>query len=101
MKKLVTCSPVLAYFQQGAETIVETDASYEGLGACLLQVQDGARRVIEYASRILKEVETRYHINELEVTAVHWAIIEKFRIYLVGTHFKLLTDNFTTAYKVS
>uniref|UniRef100_T1IM63 RNA-directed DNA polymerase n=1 Tax=Strigamia maritima TaxID=126957 RepID=T1IM63_STRMM len=32
------------------------------------------------------------------MTAVHWALIDKFRIYLLGNTFKLITDNFTTAY---
>ncbi|GFV35638.1 hypothetical protein TNCV_2631381, partial [Trichonephila clavipes] len=30
----------------------------------------------EYASRTLKDAETRYHSNELECTAVHWALTE-------------------------
>lgn len=98
LKKLVTTAPVLANFQQDAETIVETDSSYQGLGACLIQVQNEERKVIEYASRCLKNAETRYHINELEVTAVHWAVTNKFRIYLLGKKFILVTDSYSTAY---
>lgn len=101
LKKLVTTAPVLANFEQDAETIVETDSSYQGMGACLLQIQNGEKKVIEYASRCLKDTETRYHINELEVTAVHWAIISKFRIYLLGTKFTLITDSYSTAYIIN
>lgn len=101
LKKLVTTAPVLSNFQQNAETIVETDSSYQGMGACLFQIQNGEKKVIEYASRCLKDTETRYHINELEVTAVHWAIVNKFRIYLLGTEFKLITDSYSTAYIIN
>lgn len=95
---LLVTAPVLSNFQQDAETIVETDSSYQGMGACLLQIQVGERKVIEYASRCFKDAETRYHINELEVTAVHWAIVSKFRIYLLGRKFTLIPDSYSTAY---
>ncbi|GFQ94658.1 retrovirus-related Pol polyprotein from transposon opus [Trichonephila clavata] len=101
LKTKITSSPILAYFKQGLPTFVETDASYSGLGAILSQDQNGKRRVIEYASRSLKYTETRYHSNELECTAVHWALTEKFRLYLLSHKFKLIADNYTTAYVVS
>ncbi|CAG9579532.1 unnamed protein product [Danaus chrysippus] len=87
--------------EDDSETIIETDSSYVGMAACLLQIQNGQKKVIEYASRCLKEAETRYHINELEVTAVHWAIVSKFRIFLLGRKFTLITDNYSTAYIIN
>uniref|UniRef100_T1IKN7 Reverse transcriptase/retrotransposon-derived protein RNase H-like domain-containing protein n=1 Tax=Strigamia maritima TaxID=126957 RepID=T1IKN7_STRMM len=84
LKVLITSPPILAYFKQRAPTFVETDASYERFGACLTQDHDGNKRVIEYARRMLKDTETRYHINELECAAVHWALLEKFHFYLLG-----------------
>src|SRR5690606_20694271 len=45
--------------------------------------------------------ESRYHSNELEVTAEVWAITDRFRLYLLGRSFTLLTDNYTTAYVVA
>lgn len=101
LKSILTSPPLLDYFKQDALTTVETDASYEGIGACLSQIHDGETRIIEYASRTLKDAEKRYHSNELEVTAVHWAITVKFRLYLTGKKFKLLTDSYSTAYIVS
>ncbi|XP_064481253.1 uncharacterized protein LOC135394440 [Ornithodoros turicata] len=101
LKAMITSPPLLAFFKQGCPTFVETDASHKGLGACLSQTQGNARRVIEYASRSLKDPEQRYHINELECTAVHWAVTDKFRLYLHGHKFTLLTDNFTIAYVVN
>ncbi|GFT41608.1 retrovirus-related Pol polyprotein from transposon opus [Trichonephila clavipes] len=101
LKTAIATAPILAYFKQGLPTFLETDASYSGLGAVLSQDQNGKRRVIEYASRTLKDAETRYHSNELECTAVHWALTEKFRLYLLGHKFQLITDNYTTAYVVA
>ncbi|GFS86060.1 retrovirus-related Pol polyprotein from transposon opus [Trichonephila clavipes] len=98
LKTAITTIPILAYFKQGLPTVLETDASYSGLGAVLSQDQNGKRRVIEYASRTLKDAETRYHSNELKCIAVHWALTEKFRLYLLGHKFQLITDNYTTAY---
>lgn len=101
LKLEISSNPILAVFRQNAPTSVETDASYKGLGACLSQIHDGSTCIIEYASRSLKNAEKRYHSNELEVTAVHWAITGKFRLYLVGKTFKLITDNYSTAYIVN
>ncbi|GFV13325.1 retrovirus-related Pol polyprotein from transposon 17.6 [Trichonephila clavipes] len=70
----------------------------KGLGAVLSQDQNGKRRVIEYASRTLKDAEARYHSNE---AAIHWTPTEKFRLYLLGHKFQLITDNYTTAYVVA
>ncbi|GFW54897.1 RT_RNaseH_2 domain-containing protein [Trichonephila clavipes] len=49
----------------------------------------------------LKDAETRYHSNELDCTAVHWALTETFRLYILGRKFQLITDNYTTAYVVA
>ncbi|GFW65825.1 reverse transcriptase domain-containing protein [Trichonephila clavipes] len=57
--------------------------------------------VIEYASHALKDAETCYHNNELECTAVHWALTEKFCLYLLGHKFQLITDNYTAVYVVA
>ncbi|GFX09040.1 hypothetical protein TNCV_4166191 [Trichonephila clavipes] len=97
LKTAITTAPILAYFKQGLPTFLETDASYSGLGALLSQDKNGKRRVIKYVSRTLKDAETRYHSNELECTAVHWALTEKFRLYLLGHKFQLITDNYATA----
>ncbi len=101
LKAALTSPLILAFFVQGEPTFIETDASYSGLGACLSQLHHGEKRIIEYASRGLRDAEQRYHSNEVEVTSVHWALTDKFRLYLVGHPFTLITDNFTTAYVVN
>ena len=50
LQRLCTESPVLAYADFKAPFILHTDASGDGLGAVLYQVQEGTQRVIAYAS---------------------------------------------------
>ena len=57
------------------ETILQTDASLNGLGAWLRQVDtDGKERVVEMRSRALTAAETRYSNIECECLAVQWGL---------------------------
>ncbi len=93
LKDKLTSSPVLGYADFSLPFTLETDASGQGLGAVLTQVQDGQQRVIAYASRGLRPSETRYPAHKLEYLAVKWAVTDKFRDYLLGRHFTIITDN--------
>ena len=93
IKDRLTRAPVMAYFRQGAETRLTTDASPVGVGAILEQKQeDGSFRPIYYASRKLSKVEMRYSQFEREALAVRWAC-EKFYLYLYGINFEVRTDH--------
>ncbi len=85
-------APVLATPDFEQQFIVRTDASYKGLGAALVQEIDGVRRPIGYASRTLKEAETRYSATEVECVGMRWAL-QQFRPYIHGTKFILETDH--------
>ena len=37
MKKEISSAPILAYYNPKKQTVLQTDASIKGLGACLLQ----------------------------------------------------------------
>ena len=74
-------------------TVIAADASSEGIGAVLLQIQDdGRRRPVCYASRSLTDTEKRYAVIEKEALAATWAC-EKFREYVMGLSFTLETDH--------
>ena len=93
LKKQLSQRRTLAYFQQHAETQLVVDASPVGLGAVLLQRQaDGMLQPVEYASRSLTAVEQRYSQTEREALAVVWGC-ERFRMYLFGLDFILVTDH--------
>ena len=93
IKHLLTCAPVMAYYNQNAKTRITTDASPVGLGAIIEQEQpDGHFRPVYYASRKLSKTEQRYSQFEREALAVKWAC-EKFFLFLYGTEFEIRTDH--------
>ena len=97
LKDALTSSPILAYPNYDKPFILEMDTSLKGLGAVLLQEDDdGNFRIISYASHTLKPYERsmqKYNSAKLELLALKWAICDKFRDYLIGSRFTMLTDN--------
>lgn len=92
LKDLLTEQPVLAIYNPNAITEVHTDASAEGLAGILLQYQNDNRlHPIVYFSRQTRYPETKYHSYELETLTVVEPV-RKFRVYLLGIKFTLITD---------
>lgn len=58
----------------------------------LTQTVNGEERVLEFASRVLSPAERNYSVTERECLAVLWAV-RKFRPYVEGTRFKVITDH--------
>ena len=87
MKKEISSGLVLAYYNPKKQTVLQTDASIIGLGACLLQ--DG--KLVYFASKALTEAQKGYVAIENEWLAVAWAM-EKFHHFLYVSHFILETD---------
>ena len=87
LKKEIIRAPVLAYYNPQKETVLQTDASTKGLGACLLQDE----KPIYFASKALTETQRGYVAIEIKSLAVAWAV-EKFHHFLHGCHFILKTD---------
>ncbi|XP_055527961.1 uncharacterized protein K02A2.6-like [Wyeomyia smithii] len=92
IKKEVFQIKNLGFFDPKDVTILVADASPSGLGAVLMQEDSlKVRRVIAYASKSLTDLERKYFHTEKEALALVWAV-DRFRLYLQGTRFKLVTD---------
>lgn len=86
---------VLAHPDFTRPFVLSTDASLDGLGAVLSQVQDGDARArpIAFASKSLSPSQRNYPAHRLEFLALKWAVCEKFSHWLKGHVFTVWTDN--------
>ncbi len=91
LKQVLTQAPVLGFPIPG-ERYLDTDASEQGIGAVLSQMQGGVERPVAYFSRVLSRSEKQYCTTRKELLAVIKAI-EYFRPYLYGVPFTLCTDH--------
>ena len=84
--------PILCIFDPSKETELHTDASALGFGAVLLQKQSDAKlHPIAYFSKTTTDSEKKLHSYVLETLAIYYAL-QRFRIYLEGIEFVLVTD---------
>ena len=73
--------------------VLNCDASDYAIGGVLYQRNEkGEHKVIAHSSRSLKGAERNYFTSEKEILAIVYCI-SKFRYYLVGQHFEILSDN--------
>lgn len=92
IKSTLVSRPVLAIYDENLETQVHTDASTLGIAGILMQRQpDGHLKPVAFASRQTTAAESKYHSYELEALAVVMSI-KKFRVYLLGKPFTVVTD---------
>ena len=66
VKNEIITTPILAYYDPKKTTVLQTDASINGLGACLLQDE----KPVYFASKTLTEAKQGYIAIELESLAV-------------------------------
>lgn len=92
LKELLITSPILSYPMEEGEYILDTDASGNGIGGVLSQIQNGQEKVIAYSSKTLNESQRRYCTTYKELLAVV-TFVKQFRHYLFGRHFKVRTDH--------
>ena len=94
IKDVLSSETVMGYFDLKKETEIIIDASPVGLGAMLLQrdPKAGQGKIIAYASQSLTDTEKRYSQLEKEALAIVFGI-ERFRTYIYGLQFTLVTDH--------
>ena len=93
LKNILASEPVLAIYNPHAETEIHCDASIDGYGAVLQQksIIDNQFHPVYYFSKKTTPTQRRFSSYELEVIAVIEAL-KKFRIYVFGIPFKIVTD---------
>lgn len=88
IKKILTSTPVLGFYDPKKEVTLLCDASQYGLGACLMQ--EG--KPIAYASRSLTPVQVRYAQIEKELLSIVFGC-ERFHQYVYGKQIEVHTDH--------
>ena len=93
VKQVLSSEPVVRLPDFSKAFTVRSDASSTGIGAVLMQTDDGGvLHPVLYASRKLLDRESRYSTVERECLALVWSV-DKFHRYLFGTHFLVETDH--------
>ena len=93
LKEVLCSAPILVFPREGAEFILDTDASGESVGAVLSQKsEEGDEKVIAYYSKVLSKRERQYCVTRRELLAVVQAV-SHFHCYLYGQNFKIRTDH--------
>jgi RNase H-like domain found in reverse transcriptase len=86
-------TPILALLCIEGPFTLDTDASDQQLGCCLLQSQpDGSQRPVGYWSRRFTSAEKNYSTTEKECLAIVWEILH-LRPYLEQQKFTIRTDH--------
>uniref|UniRef100_A0A9J8AHH8 Gypsy retrotransposon integrase-like protein 1 n=1 Tax=Cyprinus carpio carpio TaxID=630221 RepID=A0A9J8AHH8_CYPCA len=95
LKTAMVEAVVLAHPDFSRPFVLSTDASLDGIGAVLSQVQAGDTRArpIAFASKSLSPSQRNYPAHRLEFLALKWAVCEKFSHWLKGHVFTVWTDN--------
>jgi len=91
IKQALTSAPCLVYPTQEGAFILDTDASYNCIGAVLSQVQDNKEKVVCYASHVLLKPHRKYYTRKELLAVVK--LCRHFRHYLLGRRFTLRTDH--------
>ena len=88
VKEKISTHPVLSFYDQNKELVVQVDSSKNGIGAVLLQ--EG--HPVEFASRTMTKSETNYAQIEKECLAVVFGL-ERFDQYTYGREVTIQNDH--------
>lgn len=92
IKTVLVSSPILANPDYTQPFILQTDASDLGIGGVLFQGIGKDEKAVAYFSQKLSPTQRKYQTTERECLAVIVGI-EKFRSYIEGAHFTVVTDH--------
>jgi hypothetical protein len=94
LKKKLTSTPVMEYFDTKKRSLVIIDGSPYGISVILAQKEHHSQqyKILSYASRALSQVEKRYSQTDIEGLSLVWGI-EYFRMFLIGSEFDVITDH--------
>lgn len=92
LKEALITSPILSNPQEEGMFVINADASNDGMGTVLSQVQGGEEKVISYYSKTFSKPERRYCVTKRELLAVV-SSIRKFHYDVYGRHFLVRSDH--------
>jgi len=93
LKDRMIKTPILAYPDFAKDFILDTDASFDTIGAVLSQKDEcGRERVIAYGSHKMNKHELGYCITRKELLAIYY-FTQHFKHFLYGKRFLLRTDH--------
>ena len=93
LKEKMIDTPILAYPDFEKEFILDTDASFDTIGAVLSQKDTyGRERVIAYGSHKMNKHELGYCVTRKELLAIYY-FTQNFKHFLYGKRFLLRTDH--------
>lgn len=88
LKLLVCSAPVLKFFNPNEKITIQSDASKDGIGACLLQND----QPVAFISRSMTTAEQKYSIVEKELLGICVAV-EKWHQFIYGHEINVQTDH--------
>ena len=93
LKNSLISTPILAYPDFSKQFILDTDASFDRIGAVLSQKDSsGNEKVIAYGSKAMNAHELGYCITRKELLAIYY-FTQHFKHYLYGKRFCIRTDH--------
>ena len=97
LKQCLASAPCLKIFNKELKTRIVCDASDYCIGGILEQYVDNMWHPVEFFSKRLTSAERGYSATEREFVAIKMCL-ERWRHFLIGIHFNVLSDHAALTY---